>query len=57
MGVRRTILTGMDKKELVTYLEGIAQAVELLPSPFTADPLIRDNLNNLKADMALWGLG
>ena len=47
----------MDKKELVSYLEGIDQAVQRLPSPFDQDPLIRDNLNNLKADMALWGLG
>lgn len=36
--------------------EEIARAVERLPPPFAANPLIRDNLDNLKADMALWGL-
>ena len=37
--------------------EEIAQAVQRLPAPFDHDPLIRDNLNNLKAVMALWGVG
>lgn len=35
----------------------IARAAERLPAPFVDDPLIRDNLNNLKDDMTLWGLG
>jgi len=34
----------------------IARAAERLPAPFAHDPLVRDNLNNLKADTAVWGL-
>lgn len=33
----------------------IEDAAERLPSPFARDPLVRENLINLKTDMALWG--
>ena len=32
----------------------VEAAVEALPEPFKHDPLIRDNLHNLKQDMAIW---
>jgi hypothetical protein len=32
----------------------IANAVNLLPSPFREDSLVRDNLGNLKVDLSLW---
>ncbi len=34
----------------------VERAVERLPTPFVNDPLIRDNLKNLKDDMTAWGL-
>jgi hypothetical protein len=34
----------------------VQQAAERLPAPFVHDPLIQDNLKNLKNDMAAWGL-
>ncbi len=34
----------------------IAQAVDRLPAPFNRDALIRENLGNLKTDMAIWGI-
>lgn len=34
----------------------IQQAVERLPDPFVRDPVLRDNLSTLKADMGIWGL-
>jgi hypothetical protein len=32
----------------------VAAAVELLPPPFNRDTVVRENLNNLKVDMAIW---
>lgn len=32
----------------------VAAAVELLPPPFNQDGIVRENLNNLKADLAIW---
>ncbi|MDY0165219.1 MAG: hypothetical protein RBS80_01660 [Thermoguttaceae bacterium] len=34
----------------------VERAVERLPTPFAKDPLIHENLKNLKDDMAAWGL-
>ena len=34
----------------------IEEAAGRLPSPFARDPLVRDNLENLRADMAMWGV-
>ena len=34
--------------------ETIAAAVDRLPFPFATDSVLRKNLGNLKADMALW---
>jgi hypothetical protein len=33
----------------------IEAAAARLPGPFALDPLVRENLGNLKADMAMWG--
>lgn len=35
----------------------IAEATDRLPGPFAHDSLVRDNLANLKTDMAMWGCG
>jgi len=34
----------------------IEQAADRLPPPFRQDALVRENLGNLKTDMAIWGL-
>jgi hypothetical protein len=34
----------------------IEEAAGRLPSPFARDPLVRDNLENLRSDMAMWGV-
>jgi len=39
-----------------TAFEDIECAAARLPAPFTHDPLIRDNLANLRADMAMWSV-
>ncbi|MCX7003828.1 MAG: hypothetical protein NTV22_11220 [bacterium] len=61
----------MDKHQLLKYCEaidhfltqpatlyvyGIAAAVERLPAHFRVDPLVRDNLENLRADMTMWSV-
>lgn len=38
----------------VTFNE-IESAVRRLPAPFDRDPLVLDNLKNLKVDMEMWG--
>ena len=38
-------------------IEAIASAADRLPAPFAADPLVRENLANLKTDMRIWGAG
>ena len=55
------ILAIVNKVELSAYLERLdgalksqAAVVELLPPPFNRDTVVRENLNNLKADMAIW---
>jgi hypothetical protein len=35
----------------------VAAAAASLPEPFAKDPLVRDNLDNLRADLALWQEG
>jgi len=61
----------MDKHQLLKYCEAIdhylceamritfddiAAAVERLPAHFRVDPLVRNNLENLRADMAMWAV-
>ena len=47
-----------DIRYLVTQMRlthmDVVQAVSRLPEPFSRDALVRENLNNLKEDMALW---
>jgi len=38
-----------------TYAE-IEAAAERLPAPFARDPLVHDNLLNLRTDMSMWGV-
>lgn len=35
--------------------DDVAQAVIHLPEPFNRDPLVLENLDNLRVDMSLWG--
>ena len=35
--------------------EDIVRAVDRLPAPFNRDAILRENLANLKTDMAIWG--
>jgi hypothetical protein len=42
------------KQGQVTWDE-VAAAVERLPSPFSRDALVRENLANLREDMHMWG--
>jgi len=37
-----------------TRFEDVAQAVERLPISFRNDPLVRDNLDNLRRDAQRW---
>jgi hypothetical protein len=37
-------------------LSDIEAAVARLPVPFARDPLVRENLENLRADMSMWGM-
>ncbi len=39
-----------------TPFEDIVSAVERLPAPFVRDPVVRDNLENLRTDMVVWGV-
>lgn len=39
-----------------TFAE-VAEAVGRLPAPFARDPLVRENLENLRSDMGIWGIG
>lgn len=34
--------------------QAVAEAVACLPAPFNNDPLVKENLANLRGDMALW---
>ena len=39
----------------VSFLE-IEEAAARLPAPFARDPLVRENLDNLKTDLEMWGV-
>jgi hypothetical protein len=39
-----------------TALSDIEAAVARLPVLFARDPLVRENLENLRADMSMWGM-
>jgi len=38
-----------------TTFDEVAAAAERLPAPFARDPLVRENLKNLRTDMTMWG--
>ncbi len=39
-----------------TRFDQIREAADRLPAPFARDPLVRENLENLRTDMKMWGL-